>query len=83
MSNQQPAASIALAGKFDVVGIVPGIVETIDHGRVDLRTIDLATAGKLVAGGRFPYLVAATPAPPAQQAAAAPATSRKAQKPKN
>ena len=61
--------SPALAGHYAVVGVEPGEIETVTHGRVDLRDIDLATAAALVATGRFPYLVAE----PAEAQAAEPA----------
>ena len=73
--TEQCNPSPEIAGKFMVVGVEPGEVVTVTHGRVDLRTIDLATATALVATGNFPYLVAAAqpaPAPAGDETAEAP-----------
>jgi hypothetical protein len=67
-----------LAGKYEVIGIVPGPVESIACGRIDLRTISLATADKLHATGRFPYLRAIPPEPTGAPATAAVATPKPA-----
>jgi hypothetical protein len=48
-------ASPALSGKFEIVGVNPGVVFTKKFGDVDLRTISLDMAEKLVKNG-FRYL---------------------------
>jgi hypothetical protein len=50
-----PKMSAALEGKFEVVGVLPGVIAGKKYGTVDLRTISLAKAEQLVKDG-FPYL---------------------------
>lgn len=44
-----------IAGKFEVVGVLPGVIVTKKHGDVDLRTISAEMADTLVKEG-FRYL---------------------------
>lgn len=53
--KETPKMSAALEGKFQVVGVLPGVVAGKKFGMVDLRTISLEKAEKLVKEG-FPYL---------------------------
>ncbi len=55
-TKETPKLSPALQGKFEVVGVLPGVIAGgKKFGTVDLRTVSLAKAEKLVEGG-FPYL---------------------------
>jgi hypothetical protein len=49
------AKSPHLARRFRVVGVEPGRVYVPGHGTIDLRTISLELAERLLAEG-FPYL---------------------------
>lgn len=53
--NATPKLSPALEGKFEAVGVVPGVITGKKFGTVDLRTLSLAKAEELVKAG-FPYL---------------------------
>jgi hypothetical protein len=48
-------ASPALEGKFEVIGVVPGLINVPHYGNVDLRSVSLELAEKLYADG-CPYL---------------------------
>lgn len=54
-SKNIPKLSAALDGKYEAVGVVPGEITGKKFGTVDLRSISLEQAEKLVAAG-FPYL---------------------------
>jgi hypothetical protein len=47
--------SPALEGKFEVIGVVPGLINVPNYGNVDLRWVSLELAEKLYAEG-CPYL---------------------------
>lgn len=53
--KEAPKLSAALTGKFEAVGVEPGVIYTKKYGDVDLRTISLEMAEKLVAD-KFRYL---------------------------
>lgn len=53
--KEDPKLSPALEGKFIAVGVVPGVITGKKYGTVDMRTMSLEKAEKLVALG-FPYL---------------------------
>ena len=53
--KETPKLSPVLEGKFEAVGVQPGIVAGKKFGTVDLRTISLEKAEALVKEG-FPYL---------------------------
>ncbi len=65
--KETPKLSPALEGKFEAVGILPGIVTGKKFGTVDLRTLSLEKAQKLVEAG-FPYLKKVEKAPKAEAA---------------
>ncbi len=65
--KETPKLSPALEGKFEAVGILPGIVTGKKFGTVDLRTLSLEKAQKLVEAG-FPYLKKVEKAPKAESA---------------
>lgn len=55
-TKDTPKLSPALQGKFEAVGVLPGVIAGgKKFGTVDLRTVSLAKAEKLVEAG-FPYL---------------------------
>lgn len=54
-NTENPKLSPALQGKFEAVGVLPGVIVTKKYGDVDLRNISLATAETLVKDG-FRYL---------------------------
>ncbi|WBL42376.1 hypothetical protein PBT90_16695 [Algoriphagus halophytocola] len=62
--------SPAIEGKFEAVGVLPGVIYTKKYGNVDLRTISLEMAEKLAADDKFRYLRKITKeskaAPPAE-----------------
>lgn len=53
--KETPKLSPELDGKFIAVGVLPGVITGKKYGTVDLRTISLEKAEKLVKEG-FPYL---------------------------
>jgi hypothetical protein len=53
--KETPKLSKALEGKFEAVGVVPGVITGKKYGTVDLTTISLAKAEELVKN-HFPYL---------------------------
>lgn len=53
--KETPKLSPALEGKFEAVGVVPGIVTGKKFGTVDLTSISVEKAEELVKSG-FPYL---------------------------
>jgi hypothetical protein len=63
--KETPKLSPALDGKFIAVGVLPGVITGKKYGTVDLRTISLAKAEKLVNEG-FPYLKKIEKAPKAE-----------------
>jgi hypothetical protein len=54
-TKETPKLSPALNGKFEAVGVAPGVIVTKKYGDVDLRTLSLEKAELLVKNG-FRYL---------------------------
>ena len=54
--KEAPKLSATLIGKFESVGVQPGVIYTKKYGNVDLRTISLGMAEKLAADESFRYL---------------------------
>lgn len=65
--KETPKLSAALEGKFEAVGVLPGVITGKKYGTVDLRTISLEKAQKLVEAG-FPYLKKVEKVPKAETA---------------
>ncbi len=63
--KEAPKLSAALTGKYEAVGVLPGVIYTKKYGDVDLRTISLERAAKLVDEG-FKYLRKVEKAPKAE-----------------
>ncbi|MFN3758454.1 MAG: hypothetical protein ACK4SF_04485 [Algoriphagus aquaeductus] len=53
--KETPKLSPAIEGKFEAVGVLPGVITGKKFGTVDLRSISLEQAEELVKKG-FPYL---------------------------
>lgn len=65
--KESPKLSPAIEGKFEAVGVLPGVITGKKYGTVDLRSISLEKAQKLVDAG-FPYLKKIEKAPKAEAA---------------
>lgn len=55
IEKDTPKISPALQGKFEAVGVVPGVITGKKYGTVDLTCVTLEKAEELVKDG-FPYL---------------------------
>lgn len=62
--KETPEISPEMKGKFEAVGVVPGLIYSKKFGEVDLRDLSLERAEQLVKEG-FRYLKKVEPSPKA------------------